>query len=322
MALKVLWLDHKSTPYAKRLELPAGLDVRFVSQEEAVAQRDWPEVLVAGNPDETLLDGAELRRVIVPWAGIAGALRERAGARPHLTVHNSHYNGAMVAQHALALLLACSNRIVSADRLMRRGDWGNDEDERYLGVQLAGKVALLLGYGSIGQALRPLLEALGMEVRAYRRRPEPDADIRQYGEEQLHEALADADAVLVSLPHTPATSGLLGEEELALLKPTAVVVNVGRGPLIDERALYQALAEERIMGAGIDVWYRYPKEGVRTGVFPSEYPFHELPNVVMSPHRGNDVLDWPLAAAEDVVKTLTVLAQGEERNVVDLRSGY
>lgn len=322
MALKVLWLDHKSTPYAKRQELPAGLDVRFVSQEEAVAQRDWPEVLVAGNPDETLLDGAELRRVIVPWAGIAGALRERAGARPHLTVHNSHYNGAMVAQHALALLLACSNRIVSADRLMRQGDWGNDEDERYLGVQLAGKVALLLGYGSIGQALRPLLEALGMEVRAYRRRPEPDADIRQYGEEQLHEALADADAVLVSLPHTPATSGLLGEEELALLKPTAVVVNVGRGPLIDERALYQALAEERIMGAGIDVWYRYPKEGVRTGVFPSEYPFHELPNVVMSPHRGNDVLDWPLAAAEDVVKTLTVLAQGEERNVVDLRSGY
>lgn len=322
MALKVLWLDHKSTPYAKRLDLPNGLDVRFVSQEEAVAQRDWPEVLVAGNPDETLLDGAELRRVIVPWAGIAGALRERAGARPHLTVHNSHYNGAMVAQHALALLLACSNRIVSADRLMRRGDWGDDEDERYLGVQLAGKVALLLGYGSIGQALRPLLEALGMEVRAYRRRPEPDADIRQYGEEQLHEALADADAVLVSLPHTPATSGLLGEEELALLKPTAVVVNVGRGPLIDERALYQALAEERIMGAGIDVWYRYPKEGVRTGVFPSEYPFHELPNVVMSPHRGNDVLDWPLAAAEDVVKTLTVLAQGEERNVVDLRSGY
>src|SRR5690554_5572057 len=228
MALKVLWLDHKSTPYAKRLELPAGLDVRFVSQEEAVAQRDWPEVLVAGNPDETLLDGANLRRVIVPWAGIARALRQRATARPHLTVHNSHYNGAMVAQHAVALLLACSNRIVSADRLMRQGDWGNDVDERYLGVQLTGKVALLLGYGSIGTALRPLLEALGMEVRAYRRRPDEDSDIRQYGEDELHEALAEADAVLLSLPHTPATTGLPGAEELALLKRTAATATRAR----------------------------------------------------------------------------------------------
>jgi len=322
MPTKVHWLDPNSSRYAKRMEMPPGLEVRFVSREEAEEQRDWPEVLIAGNPDEVLLDGANLRRVIVPWAGIARALRQRATARPHLTVHNSHYNGAMVAQHAVALLLACSNRIVSADRLMRQGDWGNDVDERYLGVQLTGKVALLLGYGSIGTALRPLLEGLGMEVRAYRRRPDEDSDIRQYGEDELHEALAEADAVLVSLPHTPATTGLLGAEELALLKRTAVIVNVGRGPLIDERALYEALAEERILGAGIDVWYRYPKDGVRTGVFPSEYPFHELSNVVMSPHRGNDVLDWPLPAADDVMKTLVALEEGTERNVVDLESGY
>lgn len=322
MALKVSWLDGTSSPYAQQLALPPELDVRFLTETEAEEQRDWPEVLVAGRPDVSLLDGANLKRVIVPWAGIAGSLREGAQARPHLTVHNSHYNGAMVAQHALALLLACSNRIVSADRALREGDWGSDVDDRHLGVQLSGKVALLLGYGSIGTALRPLLEALGMEVRAYRRRPEAESDIRQYGEGELHQALKDADAVLVSLPNTPATTGLLGSEELALLKPTAIIVNVGRGPLIDERALYEALAEERIMGAGIDVWYQYPKEGVRTGVLPSAYPFQDLSNVVMSPHRGNDVRDWPLAAAQDVVKTLMALAEGEERNVVDLESGY
>lgn len=322
MALKVTWLPGKSTPYAQQLPLPAELEVRFLSEAEAAGQPDWPDVLVAGNPAPALLDGTNLRHVIVPWAGIAARLREGASARPHLKVHNSHYNGAMVAQHALALLLACSNRVVSADRAMREGDWGSDVDSRNLGVQLSGKVALLLGYGAIGKALRPPLEALGMEVRAYRRRPEPQADLRQYGEGELHTALQEADAVLVSLPNTPATTGLLGAAELALLKPTAVIVNVGRGPVIDERALYEALAEDRLLGAGIDVWYRYPKDEVRTGVFPSAYPFQDLSNVVMSPHRGNDVLEWPLAAAKDVLQTLSALVRGEERNVVDVQSGY
>src|SRR5690606_26586942 len=102
------------------------------------------QVLVSGNPDEALLDGARLERVVVPWAGVGEKLRLRALARPALKVHNSHYNGPMVAQHALALLLASANRIVAADRAMRRGDWGRDDDARHLGVQLSGKVALLL----------------------------------------------------------------------------------------------------------------------------------------------------------------------------------
>lgn len=322
MSLKVAWLHDKSTPYARELTVPPGTEVRFMTEEEALEHPDWANVLVAGNPGEPLLDGANLQRVIVPWAGIARALRQRAAARPHLTVQNSHYNGAMVAQHAVALLLACSNRIVSADRAMRRGDWGSDVDDSHLGVQLTGRVALLLGYGSIGMALRPLLEALGMEVRAYRRRPDPDSDVKQYGEGRLHAALAQADAVIVSLPATPATTGLLGAAELALLKPTAVLVNVGRGPVVDQAALYGALAEGRLLGAGIDVWYNYPKGEERTGVFPSDYPFQDLDNVVMSPHRGNDVQDWPLAAAEDVFETLELLVAGEERNVVDLESGY
>lgn len=325
MALKVLWLHEKSASYARELDLPPELEIRFATAEAAEADaelRDWPTVLVAGTPSEALLDGANLTRVVVPWAGVGRGLRERLLKRPHLAVQNSHYNDSMVAQHALALLLACSNKIVAADRLMRQGDWGNDTDARYLGVQLEGRVALLLGYGAIGKALRPLLEALGMEVRAYRRRPEADADLIQYGEGQLLEALAAADAVMVSLPATPATLGLMGEAEFGVLKETAIVVNVGRGPVVDEEALYRALKEERILGAGIDVWYRYPDAERRAPTYPSSLPFHELENVVMSPHRGNDVRDWPLAAAKDVLVTLRELAAGRQRNVVDLESGY
>ncbi len=322
MSLKVLWQDERSAEAARHMQLPPSLEVRFVGPEEALAERDWPEVLVCGNPPAELLDGAALQHLVVPWAGVGVALRERARQRPHVRVHNSHYNDGMVAQHALALLLACSNRIVKADRAMRRGDWGNDVDDDNLGVQLSGKVALLLGYGAIGRAMRPLLEALGMEVRAFRRRPSGSGELREYGPDELHEALSEADAVIVSLPGTPATEGLLGAAELAQLKETAVLVNVGRGKVIDEEALYRALAEGSILGAGIDVWYQYPKRQPLERVFPSAFPFQELPNVVMSPHRGNDVQGWQEAAARDVLKTLAALAEGEERNRVDLESGY
>lgn len=322
MLTKVMWLHNERVPVASGLPAPAGMEIRFVDKSQAEELRDWPELLVAGDPSEPLLDGASLTRVVVPYAGVGPKLRERALRRPHLRVHNSHYNGAMVAQHALALLLACSNRIVSADRAMRRGDWRTDTDERHLGVQLAGGTALLLGYGAIGQALHPLLEALGMRVSAYRRRPRPTSGIREYGPQQLHEALAAADVVLVSLPATEATVGLLGAAELALLKPTAILVNVGRGDVIDEEALYLALARGAFMAAGIDVWYRYPQDRTAERLFPSHYPFQELDNVVMSPHRGNDVRDWRLAAARDVMETLSELAAGRDRNLVDLHSGY
>lgn len=295
----------------------------MASEEEALDLRDWADVLVCGNPSEQLLDGARLERVVVPWAGVGTKLRERALARPRLRVHNSHYNGQMVAQHAVALLLACANRIVAADRAMREGDWGRDDTAGHLGVQLSGKVALLLGFGAIGRALVAPLRGLGMEVRAYRRNPDAGDEVPNYGPDRLHEALAEADAVIVSLPATPATEGLLGADELALLKPTAVLVNVGRGKVIVEEPLYRTLREGRILGAGIDVWYRYPKDDPDAErVFPSAFPFQELENVVMSPHRGNDVLDWPEAAARDVALTLEALAAGEERNLVDLESGY
>lgn len=322
MATKVFWLDDKSAPFARTLEAPAGTEIRFGTGPEVDSLANWAEVIVAGNPEPDLLKGQHLRHVVIPYAGVGEKLRRAALARPHLQVHNSHYNRGMVAQHALALLLACAGRIVATDRALRRGDWGSDTEEASLGVHLAGKVALLLGYGAIGRALEPLLKALGMRVTAYRRSPAADGRIREYGEGELGAALEEADAVLVSLPATPGTVGLLGEAEFARMKPTSIVVNVGRGSVIDEGALYRALREGRIMAAGIDVWYRYPEDREAERVFPSAFPFQELPNVVMTPHTGNDVQGWRLAAAQDVMLTLEALAAGGERNRVDLEAGY
>ena len=96
-------------------------------------------------------------------------------------------------RRALALLLACANRVAAADRLLRSGDWGSDSDPRFLGQNLAGKVALLLGFGAIGKALLAPLQALGMEVRAFRRHPDATSSPPSYGPDGLHQALAEAD---------------------------------------------------------------------------------------------------------------------------------
>ncbi len=324
MALRVLWQDDKTDLPARTLDVPAGLDIRFAADEdEALTMRDWPAVLVAGNPSPELLAGAKLERVVVPYAGVAERLREGALRHGNVTVHNSHYNGAMVAQHAVALLLACANRVVVADRLLRAGDWGSDTDPRSLGQNLQGKVALLLGFGSIGQALLAPLQALGMDVRAYRRNPSANSRPPSYGPDQLHQALSEADVIIVSLPATPSTVGLLGATELELLKESAILVNVGRGAIIAEEALYRALESRSIYAAGIDVWYQYPKgEEGRRDTLPSKFPFQEQDNVVMTPHSANDLVAWRLAAARDVMGTLAALTRGELRNVVDLESGY
>lgn len=325
MALKVLWTHKASGEAARALTPPEGVELRIVTDpDEASAARDWPQVLVDGLPREEMLDGAALERVVAPFAGLSAKLRAQVTARPHLHVHNSHFNDAMVAQHVVALLLAVANRVVWDDAALRRSDWGPSEDrDDGRGLFLRGKRALLLGYGSIAKAAAPALRALGLELTAFRRRPTADAEVPQVGRDGLIEALRQADAVVCSLPLTDDTRGLIGATELAAMKPTAVLVNVGRGDVIDEEALFRALAERRIFGAGIDVWYVYPgSDEERTRTRPSRFPFSDLPNVVMTPHSANDMLGWRTVAAQDVMLTLEALARGEERNLVDLAAGY
>ena len=172
-------------------------------------------------------------------------------------------------------------------------------------------------------ATAPALAALGLELVAFRRRPEPGADVPQVGPAGLKDALAAADVVVCTLPLTPGTEGLIGAEELAAMKPTAILVNVGRGGVIAEEPLYRALAEGRLFGAGLDVWYVYPgSDEERRSTLPSRFPFHELDNVVMTPHSANDVRGWREAAVRDVFATLAAIARGEERNLVDPAQGY
>jgi phosphoglycerate dehydrogenase-like enzyme len=186
-------------------------------------------------------------------------------------------------------MLTMTRSLGRLDRKLRRGDWESqwalDAAAPPLWPELAGKTLGILGYGHIGQALARRARAFDMEVRAIGRQaqaPAPDGLAFLGGPEHLHDMLSRADYLAVTLSLSDTTRNLLGEQELRLLRPTAYLVNVARAEIVDETALYRALAGKRIAGAALDVWYRYPTAPGPT--LPANQPFHELDNVLMTPH--------------------------------------
>lgn len=296
--------------------------------QTAVSQTAVPHVLVAGRLTRELLQRLPgLRAVVVPWAGIPGATRDLLRDFPHVAAHNLHHNAIPVAETVLTLLLAAAKFTVPFDRALRRNDWTPRYARPRPTVQLAGKTAVILGYGAIGQRVGRLLQALEMRVLATRRSQSgvtQDDVAAIYPAEALPDLLPQANALIVCLPLTPQTEGLIGAAELALLPQPAILVNIGRGPIVEQRALYEALRDGRLHAAGLDVWYNYPADETSRGnTPPADYPFHELDNVVMSPHRGGGADDSETLRMTHLADLLNAAARGEEMpNRVDLEAGY
>lgn len=252
-------------------------------------QADY-ELLVDGLPTpDDLTRSPRLRAVIVPWAGVPIETLELLRDFPRIALHSLHYNPGPTAEMALALLLAAAKLVVPFDRRFRQHHWGPIYPGRHNGVLLDGKTALILGYGRVGQRIAAGCRGLGMRVIAIRRTARPDPEVEVHGIDALAQWLPRADVLMICLPHTRATTALIGERELGLLPADAILVNVARGPIVDEAALYQALNSQRLFGAGLDVWYQYPTQTERdtdAPVAPSRFPFHSLDNVVMMPHRA------------------------------------
>lgn len=298
------------------------------------------EILVAGVPPRHLVESnRELRSIIIPWSGVPKRTRELMGEFPRVSVHNLHHNALQVAEVAVTLLLAAAKRIVPMDALLRRDDWSPRYEESQV-VLLDGKSVLVLGYGAIGHHVARLCEGLGMDVTAVRRgssdgvagRGGPPTGVvsarggRVRTAAELPSLLPEADALIVCLPLTDETRGLIGESELALMPESAILVNVGRGPIVDESALFHALRDGTLHAAGLDVWYNYPTdEPGRSATRPSDYAFHELDNVVMSPHRAGapHTPETESLRMRALARLLNAAARREPiPNRVDLGLGY
>jgi len=282
-------------------------------------------ILVAGRPGRELIEaGRCLDVLIIPWAGIPASTRELMGEFPQIAVHNLHHNAAATAEMALSLMFAAAKSLVPIDQALRRGDW-RYRSRMEMSLLLDGKTALILGYGQIGQRVGRVLDALGMQVLAIRRDPGPGAEgVAVHPTEALHDLLPQTDVLFLTLPLTEQTRGLIGAAELKLLPQGAILVNVGRGPIVDQEALYHALESGQLHGAGLDVWYNYPPDQEsKPDTLPADFPFHQLDNVVMSPHRGGHTKETGYLRMTHLAESLNAAARGEPiPNRVDLQAGY
>jgi phosphoglycerate dehydrogenase-like enzyme len=217
-----------------------------------------------------------------------------------------------MAEHVLALALALAKRLAQNHLSLRRGVFDQLTPTR----SIRGSVVGILGFGGIGQASARLFQAFGARVRAINRSGRTGAAVDRIGTmEDLDAVLGDADILVVSLPLTHATDGLIGRRELSLMKPDAILINVARAAIIDEDALYAHLESNPSFSAGIDTWWQEPRG---EGAFTTRHPFLDLPNVIGSPHNSGLVAGALAEAAARAAENVARYLRGEPvRNLVD-----
>ena len=298
-------------------------DVRFESPpDRTAAERLLPladvvyGVLVSA---ENLHLARRLRWIHVSAAGVGSLLFPALIESEVVLTNGRGLHAVSMAEHALGLMLAFARKLHLARDLQRERRW--EQVGLWVGPppfgQLAGGTLGLVGLGAVGSALAARAAALGMRVIAVRPHPQanPAPAHEQWGLERLPELLGRADWVVLAAPHTEATRGLIGPAELARMKPGAVLVNLGRGALVDEPALVEALQARRIAGAALDVVCQEP--------LAAGSPLWSLPNVILTPHvSGLGPGYWERALAQFEENLECFLAGRPLANVVDKRAGY
>ena len=218
---------------------------------------------------------------------------------------------AAIAEYVMTALLLRHVPLAAADADLRAQRWTYWAGRLTgLRTELGGQTIGLLGFGHIAKAIAARAKAFGMGVHVANRSAvsSPLVD-RYFSLAELPSFMGSADSLVVSLPLAEQTRGLIGQAELAAMRPEAVILNVGRGPVIEEQALFDALAERRIGGAIIDTWYQYPTP-TQAECAPSSLDFASLPNVVMTPHMSGWTTGTVLRRQHTMADNIARLAEG------------
>jgi phosphoglycerate dehydrogenase-like enzyme len=231
-------------------------------------------------------------------------------------IANTFHHARPIAEHVVMTTLALVRRLLPTDRELRGGTWRTilTDPTAPLHPTLDTMTIGLVGLGTIGAETARLAAGLGMDVIAVRHRPEaplPDGVAPRWvgGDADLHRLLAESDVVVVTVPLSRATEGLIGAAELAAMKDTAFLVNVARGPVVAQDALFAALRGGTIAGAALDVWWGSPEAG-RTP--PADFPFAELENVILTPHYSGLASSTFERRVLDIAANIEAVASGGE----------
>jgi phosphoglycerate dehydrogenase-like enzyme len=264
---------------------------------------------------DVFLMSRRLRWIHSRSAGLEqGLFRELIDSEVILTNAGGVFSPSL-GEFALAAILYFAKDFRRMIRNQTAGVW-----EQFDVSMISGQTVGIVGYGSIGSAVAVRARALDMRVLGLKRRAtrgsEKDSLVDEfYGPEQILEMLSRCDYVVVSLPLTEQTTGLIGTPEFAVMKKNAVIINIGRGPTIDETAMIKALTEDRIRGAALDVFDREP--------LPQGHPFYSLENVLLSPHCADHTPDWLDNSMRFFLTQLDRFKRGDALlNVIDKKSGY
>lgn len=288
----------------------AGCEVRFASSlaPEAVMREigDARAVLTRDAVvDERIMAAAPRLAVIgVHGTGVDNVGLDAASARGIAVVNTPGANARSVAEHAIALTFHLAKSLGPGDRAARQSDASFKYRSRL--VELEGATFGVIGFGAIGRATARLARALGMEVIGWSRSGDEAAfaaeGVRRVA--SIGEVLEESDVVSLHLPGGPTTGKLIGREMLARMKPNAFLINTGRGTVVDEAALAEALITRRIAGAGLDVFAEEP--------LPASSPLIGLDNVVLTPHVGGSTEAALYRAATTLADEVLAVLEGAD----------
>jgi phosphoglycerate dehydrogenase-like enzyme len=274
--------------------------------EAALAANLDVDVLIASRFSAEQAANIHFKLLQVPGAGLDRI--DLAAVPKSAWVCNAYEHEAPISEYVMAAVLDHMVEFAAMVRRMPEQGWGRAYFGRKPHGEVAGKTIGLIGFGHIGQAIARRAKAFDLRVLAVAARPRASApDVDWFGTAgDLPKLLRESDFVVVACALNDSTRGMIGPAELALLKPTALLINVGRAEVVDEQALYEALEGKRIAGAVLDTWYQYPANG-EDKTAPSRFPLLALPNVSSTPHSSawtQGVWDRRVAAFAENVRRL------------------
>jgi phosphoglycerate dehydrogenase-like enzyme len=321
MSLTLLVLADPKASWLKLLE-NLGSEVNVIVSNDVTKVREsaaQADVIVNGTSNPPLLSAAipparRARWIHSLWTGVDNVLCAEVLASPLPLTNGRGVFRRPLAEWTIGAMLYFAYRMRRMIRQQQAGVW-----EAFTTEEVQGKTLGIVGYGGIGSTAAELARPFGMKIAALRRRPEmfgQDSPVDQnFAPSQINDLMAASDYLLLAAPLTGETRGMIGAKQIAAMKPTGVLINVGRGAVVDEPALIEALETGKIRGAALDVFAVEP--------LPAGHPFYRLENVLLSPHTADHVQDFIHLAVECFLDNLRRFQANQPLlNLVDKHAGY